>query len=134
MIVQVLVACAERDLSRDHFACDAGGLCPADTDAGQTPLARCAGEYAGTFTIDGGGTAGAVVGRLETNGALSLTFVGSNPPDDNVTATAVADADGCLTATDRFLLSGSLDFDDCTGLGAWQATPAILGSWDIIRR
>lgn len=134
-------ACAERDLSPERFACSAGGPCPARdggeangdggaTDSGTPPPPPCVGDYSGSFQLQVGGVIGDATGTFEANRRLTLVLAEAADP---ITARALVDEDGLLTSTDRFLLDGLLDFEDCTGSGTFKLDPTLPGTWQVTK-
>jgi len=89
-------------------------------------LTACAGDHEGSFAGD---DAGAVVGVLEKNGTLALTFeaVGLN-----LGADAEVDAEGNVTGCKSAVcVEGDYEFTGCSAVGTWTSDIGAAGTWEL---
>jgi hypothetical protein len=89
-------------------------------------LTACAGDHEGSFAGD---DSGAIVGVLEKNGTLAITFeaVGLN-----LGADAEVDAEGNVTGCKSAVcVDGTYTFDSCSATGSWTSDIGAGGTWEI---
>lgn len=96
-----------------------------EQNAPVTPLASCAGPYAGQFSGD---EQGQIAAELDEDGLLVVSF---DTPEGTLVAAGGVEPDGSLSGSSVGIeVEGQFDLDACTADGTWRAEQR-QGTWGM---
>ncbi len=95
---------------------------------GDSPVAVCAGNHAGTFD---GSDMGTIDGTLDEKGKAELTF--DSEASGALTGNGTVDDDGTISLSGLgMVISGDLDLSSCDSSGTWdQNVLGLSGTWTM---